>query len=347
MKKLFALLWISIIILTIACCVVVYSGKNDSKSGYGRAEAIQSSPEAFYNIQQKPTLPIVTPTQRATKAVGTDDRLGADFAAPSGKGTTVSEAEVVQDEEEKSSGDYVFPEEIYPYRAMLTQEQQSVYDRIYMSAMSCINKCTVREMISEDGLKDVMMAIYNDHPELFWLDTEYSYKHTSSGRVVEVGLGFNDTVNDFNNALNRFNSAAGEIIEGASRLADDEEKEKYVYDAIMDRVEYVASSPMNQSAYSALVNNESVCAGYSRAFQYIMQKLEIPCYFCSGYSNGGAHAWNIVKINGEYYNVDISWDDSLSNGDSGRSYRYYNVKDSKFSLSHTRRDLSVKLPKCE
>ena len=53
-----------------------------------------------------------------------------------------------------------------------------------------------------------------------------------------------------------------------------------------------------------------------------------------------------MKIDGEYYNVDISWDDELGMKDDG-TYRYYNVKDDRFSLRHTRRDLSILLPKCE
>lgn len=354
MKKLFTLLWFSIILFTTVFCVLIYSeSNNNGNSGSSAKSSEETVHSAGYDSTgPKPTLPTVEPIIRPSRSAGTGESGGADLEEPSGSGTRVSESEAAdQDKENPADKDfiteYIFPEEMYPYRAMLTSEQQSAYDRIYASAMMCINECRISENVSKDGIHDIMLSIYNDHPELFWLDKKYSYKYSESGRIISVKMNFNETTNDLNGALNRFNREADAIIEEASRLEGDEAKEKYVYDAIINSVEYVSSSQINQSAYSALVNKESVCAGYSRAFQYIMQKLGIPCYFCSGYSNGdNLHAWNIVKINGEYYNVDISWDDSLGNKDDG-TYRYYNKKDSEFALRHTRRDLSLLLPKCE
>ena len=97
---------------------------------------------------------------------------------------------------------------------------------------------------------------------------------------------------------------------------------------------------MNQSAYSALVNGRTVCAGYARAFQYLLQQMDIPCYYCTGYA-GEAHAWNIVALDDGYYNVDVTWDDS----DGGR-YDYFNKTDTDYADSHIRQELSVYLPPC-
>ena len=98
---------------------------------------------------------------------------------------------------------------------------------------------------------------------------------------------------------------------------------------------------MNQSAYSALVEGKSVCAGYARAYQYLMQRLGIPCYYCTGFA-GEDHAWNIVGLDDGYYNVDVTWDDT-----PGGEYDYFNKTDEDYADTHVRRDLSVNLPKCE
>ena len=97
---------------------------------------------------------------------------------------------------------------------------------------------------------------------------------------------------------------------------------------------------MNQSAYSALVNDSTVCAGYARAFQYLMQQLGVPCYYCTGYA-GENHAWNIIKLNDGFYNVDTTWDDTGSG-----TYDYFNKTDSDYASSHIRKELSVYLPPC-
>lgn len=354
MKKLFVLLWISILLLTGVCCVMLYKDDRDKEADAGNTDSAVLNP-TYSGSMQAPTLPIVTTPQPVSRSSpdNAGSRLGTDFEEPSGSGSVMTEEQAADNAgrtdgaEGETLEQYEFADEMYPYRAMLTSEQQIVYDDIYAAAVARTSRCPVREMISSSGLDDIMTALYNDNPELFFLDTQYSYGYSESGRVLEVVLKFNETSNNFNDTRSRFNQAASSIINEAKKLGTDEEKEKYVYDAIMDRTEYDASAPLNQSAYSALVNNRSVCAGYSRAFQYIMKELDIPCYFCSGYAKGGAHAWNIVKINGEYYNVDISWDDSLGLINGEYTYQYFNVKDDEFSVDHTRRDLSVKLPKCE
>jgi len=137
-----------------------------------------------------------------------------------------------------------------------------------------------------------------------------------------------------------FDAKANEILAGAMGLSDAAAKEQYVYDTLAQKVEYQANAAMNQSAYSALVNGKSVCAGYARAFQYLLQQLQIPCYYCTGFS-GEDHAWNIVKLGNEYFNTDVTWDDADPVG-----YEYYNKTDEEFSTTHIRTGLSVYLPAC-
>ena len=100
-----------------------------------------------------------------------------------------------------------------------------------------------------------------------------------------------------------FNDEVDKIVSAANKLDSDYEKEKYVHDTILNNVKYDKSSDMNQSAYSALINKKSICAGLSRAFQLIMIRLNIPTYYCVGISSVN-HAWNIVKLDDGYYNVD-------------------------------------------
>lgn len=347
MKKLFALLWFSIVMLTAVCGLIFYTDRQQSRSQTG---SYNNEGQMYTKAAVKPTLPIAPSAQIRTVPSATKGALGTDFKAVQGSGRSVSDSEAVatvQDGATEAAAlakKYTFTQETYPYRAMLSKNQQEVYDDVYATAVERMNDCAVGAMISQDALNDVMTAVYNDHPELFYLDTQYSYEYSGSGRVLKVTLKYNSTAADYENSLKKFNDAADAIIKGASALSTPEEKEKYVYNAIMDSVKYNASAPLNQSAYSALVNKESVCAGYSRAFQYVLQKLDIPCYLCTGYSKGGAHAWNIVKLGDIYYNADISWDDSLGES-GGYTYRYYNVSDEKFSVDHTRKGLSVKLPK--
>lgn len=237
-------------------------------------------------------------------------------------------------------GSLTFDTEIYPYYGMLDYELQQLYRQIYANAIKQRESFAPVITVNTERLRDVFEAVYNDHPELFWLDTEYSCKYTQKGICVEISLKYNETVENFEEAQEKFEAQARVILDGASKQLTDYDRELYVHDALVKRVEYNTKADMSQSAYSALVNGESVCAGYARAFQYLMQQLNIPCYYCTGYS-GEEHAWNIVKIKNNFYNVDVTWADTKP-----ATYDYFNKTDIDYAKTHVRKGLSVYLPAC-
>ena len=67
---------------------------------------------------------------------------------------------------------------------------------------------------------------------------------------------------------------------------------------------------MQYTAYGALIDKTSVCQGYAVLLYRMLLEAGIDCRVISGYGNGGGHAWNIVRLNGKYYNVDATWDAS-------------------------------------
>ncbi len=242
---------------------------------------------------------------------------------------------------EGSTGDGLkFDSVYYPYYAMLNAKEQHLYRQIYANANAGKGEFAPVESVSPEQLKNVFSAVYNDHPELFWMDTAYACKYTTAGTCVEIDLQFNRTMQNLDSAKAAFDKNAGYILEEARKLPNDYEKEKYVHDALIDKIFYNASAEMNQSAYSAMVNGETVCAGYARAFQYLLQQLGIPCYYCTGYAEE-RHAWNIVELDDGYYHVDVTWDDE-ANG----SYDFFNKTDADYADSHLRQDMSVNLPAC-
>lgn len=104
-------------------------------------------------------------------------------------------------------------------------------------------------------------------------------------------------------------------------------KIKNVHDYICSNVNYcydtLAGNADNFSAYDALIGHKAVCQGYALAFQKFMDSMGIPCYIAKGDIdvNGttGPHAWNIVKLNGNWYSVDCTWDGQ----DNNTRYDYF------------------------
>lgn len=252
--------------------------------------------------------------------------------------------ELKTDEEAPGFGEtgdgLTFDSLFYPYYHMLDDKGKHVYRQIYVNANAQKSTFDTLEKIPVEEIRDVVEAVYNDHPELFWLETAFTCKYDKDKNAVRLILEFNETAENLQDSWQKFDQSAGEILAQAQGFSDTFEKEKRVHDLLIEQISYNKAAPMNQSAYSALVNGETVCAGYARAMQYLMQKMGIPCYYCTGYA-GEDHAWNILALDDGYYNVDVTWDDT-----PGGEYNFFNKSDLDFANNHVRKSLSVNLPPC-
>ncbi len=234
-----------------------------------------------------------------------------------------------------------FDANLYPYYQMIDSKGQHLYRQIYANAVVMNAEFAPIEEVSVSELKNVVMAVYNDHPELFWLNTIFTCKYDQYKVCAELTLEFNMTKEELAAATSEFFNITNNLSAQVENLGTAYEKERRLHDILIGRIEYEKGADKNQSAYSALVEGKSVCAGYARAYQYLMQRLGIPCYYCTGFA-GTDHAWNIVAMDDGYYNVDLTWDDT-----PGGEYDYFNKTDKDYADTHVRRDLSVNLPRCE
>lgn len=229
---------------------------------------------------------------------------------------------------------------LYPYYQMLDEKGQHIYRQIYANANAMTEAFIPIEEVTVPEIKNAMMAVYNDHPELFWLNTTFTCKYDKNKVCAELDLDYNMTQEELDKASPDFYNTANSILTELENLGP-YEKEVKLHDLLIRQIDYDQGADMNQSAYSALVEGKSVCAGYARAYQYLMQRMGIPCYYCTGYA-GQDHAWNIVALDDGYYNVDVTWDDT-----PGGEYDYFNKTDEDYANTHIRQDMSINLPQCQ
>jgi uncharacterized repeat protein (TIGR02543 family) len=84
------------------------------------------------------------------------------------------------------------------------------------------------------------------------------------------------------------------------------------------------SIPMiSHTAGGPLLRGKAVCDGYSTAYLQIMNTLGVPCKI----AHGRNHAWNLVKLDGKYYHVDVTWDDPVPDEKGRIQYNYFLVSD--------------------
>ena len=108
------------------------------------------------------------------------------------------------------------------------------------------------------------------------------------------------------------------------------EKIKKIHDFIVSNASYDVDAKKN-SAYDNLINKTSVCQGYALLTYKLMKEAGIDCRIITGEGKGASHAWNIVKLNGEWYNIDCTWDDPVSaDHKSHLEYTYFLKSDEDF-----------------
>lgn len=89
-------------------------------------------------------------------------------------------------------------------------------------------------------------------------------------------------------------------------------------------------------AFGAFFNHEAICVGYGKLASLMLDKLGIENSYVLGYvNNGGYHAWNQVKVDGEYYYLDTTWDDPLYHKDGDVRYKYFLVSTEQLKKTHT------------
>lgn len=100
---------------------------------------------------------------------------------------------------------------------------------------------------------------------------------------------------------------------------------------------------MEHEAYGVLVNGIGVCDSYAKAVKLLLERAGVQCILVEGSKIGDAgqrpadvdHAWNIVKLDGEYYHLDATWDDVSEERDSIELvYNHFNLNDEEMQKTH-------------
>lgn len=251
----------------------------------------------------------------------------------------------------------------------LSESQRRAYELI-LTGLLAMEKVIMLEglVLSTEDVRKVMYAVIEDNPGIFWVHRrKYDYAAGSTethitGVIPQYCMdsaerqrrqeeideacacfleGITQDTGDYEAALMIYERMALELDYDSLALEAEKRRSKNAMDDLPDDL---------RSIYGALVLKKAVCAGYARAYMYLMQQLGIECMYVRGDCSGeGRHGWNIVKLEGDYYHVDVTWGD-YSNTDPAKSgedygYEYFCVTDRDILMSRTI-DSEPRVPGC-
>ncbi len=206
------------------------------------------------------------------------------------------------------------------------------YDNIVAGIDACAEEITIsndKYQLYLDEFQLALEAVRRDHTEQFWLSTAYSYTPDSSGYIANMLPEYLMTGAELENAKVAFNQAIDNMLARLTPNMSEYEMEKTLHDLLATKVTYVSTSNAH-NAYGALVEGLAVCEGYAEALQCLLQRVGIQSIQVYGESKGENHAWNMVRIDGEYYLTDLTWNDQ----DTMLWYSYFNQSHKIFNEDH-------------
>ena len=214
------------------------------------------------------------------------------------------------------------PQDLYYCREQLKTLNNSAallfaYDNIVAGIDAYADEIIISNkqyQVTKEEFEMVLEATRRDHTEQFWMGTSYTPYVNSKNIVEKIVPTFNMTKEELADAKVAFNQAIDNMIAQLTPGMSEYEMEKALHDMLANKVTYV-STPNAHNAYGALVEGYAVCEGYAEALQCLLQRVGIQSVEVFGYGinpatgGGEPHAWNIVRIDGEYYTVDLTWND--------------------------------------
>ena len=222
--------------------------------------------------------------------------------------------------------------------------QEQVVDRdealdtlLYEAALNFTEEVDIAHLgYTTDELEEEVSRFFFFHPDLFYVDGKYSvYTAGEGGAVTKIKLNYLTTPAQAQTQLNYYNNVLDTVVGAIPAGASDFDKVLYLHDYLVKNYAYdyeglaeetaTGQSVAVRDAYTFFYGKVGVCQAYMLAMIALCEEAGIPCV--PVVSEGMEHAWNLVKLDGAWYHVDVTWDDAGGEQSavypSYVSYRYF------------------------
>ena len=221
----------------------------------------------------------------------------------------------------------------------ITNKQKQIYSRLYLAVYDDKSEFDISDLdVTSDDIYIAYWAFDYDNPQFLELGSGYKYSYTESQGIrsmISLNIIYGRTSGEV--PQSEFDRIAQGVIANAQAKPNDYEKLKYVHDWIVNNTVYIkADTDYESEADGPVVYGKAICEGYSKAFMYFAQSMGYECVCVIGSAGGVDHMWNMVKIGGQWYHVDTTWDDPvMSDGSQTLRYNYFLLSDSAISQDHS------------
>ncbi len=232
------------------------------------------------------------------------------------------------------------------YYDQLNKELQRAYYAMKEGLLKLQDSFEV-PILSQKELSDIYFMVRLDCPEIFYSVT-FSYRYYADSSMVEMTPRYLFPKNKIKDHRIAMESRVKKLAQQAKNL-DEKGKELYIHDFLVNNVKYdKLKKEYSHEIIGALGNGVAVCEGIAKAVKALCDELGIWCIVVVSEANPEKgikyrHAWNVLRIDGQYYHLDVTFDNTLSKEDTIR-YDYVNLSDKQIFRDHE--PIIWKVPAC-
>ncbi|MBD5140357.1 MAG: hypothetical protein HDT25_02935 [Ruminococcus sp.] len=234
------------------------------------------------------------------------------------------------------------------YYYQMSDEAQEFYLYLRKAVKECRSKIklNVDFEVEEFGMAIELLA-YHD-PITFNIDDIEVLNETKN--TVTLGFTYRHDKETYDKMVKAYDKATNKILSKFTDEMSTYSKIKTIHDEIINNAVYDLDAADNDSVYGALVGKKAKCDGYAKTFTYVCGKAGIRTVTVIGSdlttnSKENGHMWNKVYYNKKWYNIDVTWDDPISEMKDNLQYDYFMVSDKALKNTHKEDNLSFKVPK--
>ncbi|MBE6574228.1 MAG: hypothetical protein E7652_07530 [Ruminococcaceae bacterium] len=236
------------------------------------------------------------------------------------------------------------------YYNSLTYREQLLYNAVTYAASEHHEMSSVIDSeYSMEEFQDILSCIRADRPDLFYIDYDALVLHKRTHQT-KVEMKYIADGKKMREMCREYEKVVEKALEGINDSMSDFEKELVLCHYVTDKCTYsaVSADELENTAYGALVLGRASCDGYAFAVKDLLNKAFIESFVIYGKAKDNEHVWNMVNIDGEYYHLDVTWNDSDNKADDGlRFHGYFNLSDEKIKLDHHFKDEKDIIPKAD
>ena len=175
----------------------------------------------------------------------------------------------------------------------------------------------------------ILVTVYDSTGKSTWWESEY----------IDVYPA--EALDDAETVPAKVRQITDECLKSAGR--SDYSRALWLHDWLIYNADYDTSYTYYQPD-GVLLYGTGVCDSYTRAYNLLLREIGIECLRLVGTANGESHSWNLVRLNGNWYHIDCTWDDPIGGGKE--RHTYFALTDEQMTFDHKWENSGYIVPKC-